>query len=196
MDATTSQIYISLLEKTNQQLSLWTNPYGILVGALAILFTVLTIVAVFIILRQGKEYKDYYQKTVSEYRNVLKAEIQLISDNAKKSLQLMVDSGNKEVERLKAIKDPTPEQVKKIEALQASVKKLHDEKDLYSSRLILSGNSDFDSGLLNFKPKNDFNISVPLDLTPRYINTLGSCSCGSFLSSFGNYCSNCGKKQI
>ena len=114
MDATTSQIYISLLEKTNQQLSLWTNPYGILVGALAILFTVLTIVAVFIILRQGKEYKDYYQKTVSEYRNVLKAEIQLISDNAKKSLQLMVDSGNKEVERLKAIKDPTPEQVKNI----------------------------------------------------------------------------------
>lgn len=52
------QNYINILEKTNQQLSLWFNPYAIMVGVLAILFTILTIVAVVIIYRQSREYKD------------------------------------------------------------------------------------------------------------------------------------------
>ncbi len=50
--------YIQILEKTNQQLGLWTNPYGIMIGVLAILFTILTIVAAVIIYRQSKDYQE------------------------------------------------------------------------------------------------------------------------------------------
>lgn len=50
--------YIQILEKTNQQLSLWSNPYGIMVSVLTALFAVLTIISAFIIYRQGRDYKD------------------------------------------------------------------------------------------------------------------------------------------
>ena len=33
--------YVSILEKTNQQLNLWYNPYGIIVASLAVLFALL-----------------------------------------------------------------------------------------------------------------------------------------------------------
>src|SRR5216683_5279708 len=47
-------VYVRLLERTNQQLSLWWNPYGIMVAALGALFAVLAIVAAFIIFRQSR----------------------------------------------------------------------------------------------------------------------------------------------
>jgi len=59
--------YIQILEKTNQQLSLWTNPYGIMVGALAVLFTILTIVAAIVVYRQSKEYKEKLQADRDQY---------------------------------------------------------------------------------------------------------------------------------
>ncbi len=63
------QNYISLLEKTNQQLSFWYNPYGIMVGTLAVLFTALTIVAAVIIYRQSREYKDRLEADRKLYKN-------------------------------------------------------------------------------------------------------------------------------
>ncbi|MDP2789252.1 MAG: hypothetical protein Q8O46_04400 [bacterium] len=59
--------YIQILEKTNQQLGLLTNPYGIMVSVLSVLFTVLAIVAAVIIYRQSKDYKEKLQADREQY---------------------------------------------------------------------------------------------------------------------------------
>jgi len=63
--------YSALLEKTNQQLSLWYNPFAVIISSLALLFTVLAIVATFIIFRQGAEYRKILDAAIADYRDVL-----------------------------------------------------------------------------------------------------------------------------
>jgi len=84
--------YIEILEKTNQQLNLWQNPYGIMVGALAVLFTILTIVAVVIIYRQGQEYKnrinadrELYKKKIDDF---LDAQMEVIKKREDENIKL------------------------------------------------------------------------------------------------------------
>jgi DNA-directed RNA polymerase subunit RPC12/RpoP len=59
-------IYVATLEKTNQQLALRFNPYGVMVGALSALVALLTIAAAGIIYRQGSEYKRTLGEAIKE----------------------------------------------------------------------------------------------------------------------------------
>jgi len=63
--------YIAMLEKTNQQLSLWYNPYAVMIGVLAVLFTVLTIVAAFALWRQSKDYRDQIDGFIAEQQAIM-----------------------------------------------------------------------------------------------------------------------------
>jgi len=63
--------YHEILEKTNSQLSLWWNPFGVFVAMLGVLFTILTIVAAFVIYRQSKEHKELIQKSLEEHQVAL-----------------------------------------------------------------------------------------------------------------------------
>lgn len=63
--------YEEILEKTNQQLSLWFNPYGLLVSALGALFTVFAIVAAVLTWRMSKEQKDRIAAIFQEHRKML-----------------------------------------------------------------------------------------------------------------------------
>lgn len=63
--------YIDLLERTNQQLGLWTNPYALMVAALAVLFTALAIVGAFVIYRQGQDHQKQIDRFLDNYRSVL-----------------------------------------------------------------------------------------------------------------------------
>ena len=65
--------YIEILEKTNSQLSLWLNPYGVMIGALGTLFAVAAIVAGVLLFRQGKEYRDLIETSIRKYEGVLGA---------------------------------------------------------------------------------------------------------------------------
>lgn len=65
MDATSS--YIALLEKTNAQLGLWTNPYAIMVAALSVLIAILAIGVVYIIFRQGNDYRKYFNEQAKNF---------------------------------------------------------------------------------------------------------------------------------
>lgn len=67
------QQYLDILEKTNQQLSLWWNPYGLMIGALGVLFAVLAIFAAILIFLQGREFRSLLNRTVGEYRQILDA---------------------------------------------------------------------------------------------------------------------------
>lgn len=200
---TTTQLYITLLEKTNQQLSLWTNPYGILVGALAILFTVLTIVAVFIILRQGKEYKESFQKALEDYKNSLNLKINEIGSESQAKIQNVVESYQAELESIKKVsKNTTKESKEKMEKIELKIKELQKEKDSIGSRIQFSSVDNNQPFVLASQLNNPLRVG-----TIANINSLGLLNksiycpvCGSYnggaglLMATSNYCSNCGNK--
>lgn len=70
-DDATAKHYQEILEKTNGQLSLWWNPYGVFVGFLGILFTILTIIAAVVIYRQSKEYRELIKESLTKHETVL-----------------------------------------------------------------------------------------------------------------------------
>ena len=79
-------VYASILEKTNAQLSLWWNPFGVMVAALGVLFAVLAIAAAVIIYRQGREYRELINRSIAKYQDILNA---------------FIEDKNKQVELLK-----------------------------------------------------------------------------------------------
>jgi len=66
-----SSDYVQILEKTNQQLSLWWNPYGVFIAILGVLFAVLAIIAAFVIYRQSKEHKELIKSSLYEHQAAL-----------------------------------------------------------------------------------------------------------------------------
>ena len=100
MDSTTTQLYISLLENTNQQLSLWSNPYGVLVAILSFLVAFLAIAAAFILFRQTREYRELFQNALKDYQNALQKNIEKIGLDAETKIQLFIDSKIKEIDTL------------------------------------------------------------------------------------------------
>src|SRR6266566_523410 len=79
--------YRDILEKTNEQLSLWSNPYGVMVGALGVLFTVAAVVVGFLIFRQGSDYRSLIERSIREYQGILNS---------------FIEGHNKQIELLKA----------------------------------------------------------------------------------------------
>jgi|LSQX01.3.fsa_nt_gb hypothetical protein len=71
-DLETMLIYQEILEKTNEQLSLWFNPYVLIIGILAIFFTVMTIIAAIIIFRQSNEFKRLIKDSLRSHDIALK----------------------------------------------------------------------------------------------------------------------------
>lgn len=67
-----SKKMIELMEKTNNQMNLWYNPYAVIIGSLSLLFTIAAIVFAFIIYRQSKEYKDQIKSLINSYQTALK----------------------------------------------------------------------------------------------------------------------------
>lgn len=117
--------YLSILEKTNSQLGLWTNPYGILIAILAVLFTIMTIIAAVIIYRQGKEYKQRqeniqhdYDKRLEEFLNEKKEQIQITEQSFKK----IIDEYTEKLEKVEGDK-------------KSEIKKTIDELNEYKNEI-------------------------------------------------------------
>lgn len=80
MEATQSAIfnqklmenYISVLEKTNQQLGLWTNPYEIAIGILSILIAFIAIAAAALFWLNSKEQKDSIKNFILEQEKIIR----------------------------------------------------------------------------------------------------------------------------
>src|SRR3989344_6410902 len=79
---TTTQAYLEILEKTNQQLSLWYNPYGLMVAALTGLVALLAIVFAFVLWRQGKDYSDARKKFFEEQEKTIGSRIDALTQAA------------------------------------------------------------------------------------------------------------------
>jgi len=166
------QNYISILEKTNQQLSLWYNPYGILVAILTILFTILTIVAVIIIYRQSKDYKnklkadrDFYRKKIKDFLDSQKKIIEQRNETAEEISQKIdkIVGGYKE-----KLKKSSEEQKKSI---QEAIDKLEMEK------LILKK----DVGPITVTPNFDYSLGSVIDLSNKKFHRCSKCGFGFYI---------------
>jgi len=168
--------YIQILEKTNQQLSLWTNPYGIMIGVLAILFTILTIVAAVIIYRQSKDYKEkvqadreQYAKNINDFLTSQKSIIEQREKQANK-VEEKIDKLLKEYEN--QLKESSKSQ--KVE-IEKAIENLKEEKSLLGSTI----------GPLTVSP-NNFNLATSasvLGLSNHH--TCKNCGFGFFVSNSG-----------
>lgn len=188
MDATTSLAYIALLEKTNQQLSLWSNPYGVLVGVLSFLVAFLAIAAAVIMYRQSKEYKEIFNKAVQEYQKALQESIKNIGMEAKKDIDLLISEKTKEIDGLTG---DTKKQAKKI------IADLEKEKTSISSRIQLSSLND--NGPLTigaYKTLSDtVNSNIFRSSIEDYSKAAQSARDSLLRHSFINTCSKCGAMQ-
>lgn len=88
IDPATIQNYQDILEKTNMQLSLWWNPYGLLIAILGVLFTILTIISAVVIYRQSKEYRELINQSISKHELLFNDLI------AEKNQQLLIIENN------------------------------------------------------------------------------------------------------
>ena len=75
--------YLDILEKTNQQLGLWSNPYGVMVAVLSFLIAVLAIVFGVILWRQGKEYQKKFDNFLNELKKNANVEFAKMSESRK-----------------------------------------------------------------------------------------------------------------
>lgn len=136
--------YVELLEKTNAQLSLWTNPYGVMVGILTLLVALLAIGSAYIILRQSSDYKQSFNKAVegflSEERKILRTKYDEAIEEEKKKIV----SASKEEKKL------LEERLKKLETQRAQLD-------------VLPGNLTRFSG---FQPMHSFTMSDSLTRNP------------------------------
>ena len=120
-----TQEYISTLENTNQQLSLWFNPYGILIGSLAVLFALLAIVATVLIYRQSKDYKEKLDTFVKGYQDIF--------DKLIKEWQARRDGIDKQIQDYQTQLAKTTGQQKKT--IEDAIEKLKAQKDSVSSQI-------------------------------------------------------------
>lgn len=105
MDATGSAIllndyklmvdnYTSILEKTNSQLNMWINPYGLIISVLTILITLIAIGVSFALWKNSKEQKDRterffieQEKNSENFRKEKDKEVQLAKKNLNKLIK-------------------------------------------------------------------------------------------------------------
>jgi len=185
MDNTTTQLYISFLEKTNQQLNLWSNPYGFLVSILSFLVAFLAITATIFLYRQNKEYKGLYKKAIKNYESALQKNLEKIGSEAEIKIQLFIDEKNKEMENLSG---DAQKQAKEL------IDDLKKEKDSIGSMVQLSSIKNTQYQPLSFSDYAD-NI-FELNTNPMVFNGIYCPNCGFYcgLSLGANYCSKCGSK--
>jgi hypothetical protein len=201
MDATSTQLYISLLEKTNQQLNLWNNPYAWITAVLSLLVAVLAVGTAIGIWRQSKEYKDSFSKALKDYKEILDNKINIIGVDAQSKINNVVTSYQGELESIKKSSVDVIESKDKIEKIEAKIKELQKEKDIIGSGIKFSSIIDNQYNPLSFSADNSDILKVSrigneLGLSQEnYCPQCGSYYGGSVISILKpNYCSNCGVK--
>ena len=117
--------YLDILEKTNQQLGLWSNPYGVMVAVLSFLVAVLAIVFGFYLWRQSRDY----QKKFDDFLEGLKENFDIeIKENLKfrkeanKKFKKLLSEKKKEIESLTGeAKQKAEEEIREIQELKKNL---------------------------------------------------------------------------
>ncbi|MCX6715234.1 MAG: hypothetical protein NTX72_05490 [Candidatus Uhrbacteria bacterium] len=107
--------YSSIVEKTNQQLSLWFNPYAVMIASLGAMFTIGAIVVTVIIWRNSNEQKKQFKNWFTQQQSIIDGNNIKIEETSRKLTDLVIefekyikegDRKNKEIDgMLKIVKD-------------------------------------------------------------------------------------------
>jgi len=140
------QNYINILEKTNQQLSLYWTPYNTILTILTALFAIFTIIFGLILYFQSKEYKERLAEDERRYEEKIDKFLKEHQRYTKK----LIDERNARVRQIEAnltktiseyekklkVLFKTPRQQKhKIEEIEKAIEKLKTEKELLKSQV-------------------------------------------------------------
>lgn len=138
--------YINILEKTNQQLSLYWTPYNTIITILTALFAILAIIFGFFIYIQSKEYKERltedkkrYAEKIDKFLKEHQRYAKKLMDerNAKiKGIESNLSKTVLEYEKKLEVLLKTPKKQKyKIEEIEKAIEKLKTEKELLKSQI-------------------------------------------------------------
>lgn len=102
--------YTSILEKTNQQLNIWYNPYGLMVGILTLLVALIAMGVAYALWRHSKEQRDKMNKFFAEQEKIIKEkneQVQKIEEKLndlikeyEKQLKSSTRQGKKEIQKI------------------------------------------------------------------------------------------------
>ncbi len=151
-----SKRLIETIEKTNQQLSLWSNPYGVFIASLGVLFTVMTIFFAGFLFMQSREYKERFNKLLKSYEIALE---KLISDWNERKVEI-----DKQIADNKSKLSSTTDK-QKIKEIEKQLEKLKQEResmDFPLSAMQLTGNYLSGSGYSGY---SGYSGSIPLTQT-------------------------------
>ena len=79
--------YISILEKTNQQLNLWTNPYGIAIGILTLLIGFLAIGVTYVLWKNSKDQRERTNEFFVKQEEIVKQTIKRTEEKFSELIQ-------------------------------------------------------------------------------------------------------------
>ncbi len=111
-----NSLYVSILEKTNQQLGLWTNPYGLIVATLGVLFAIAAIIVALLLFRQTHEYRTALTDSIAKYESILNTLVQDRLQQIQGQVDELLVGARKELETATALQRPTIE--KRIQVLE------------------------------------------------------------------------------
>ena len=101
--------YASIVEKTNNQLGLWSNPYGLMIGILTLLMAIGAIFITYLLWKNSKDQKEMTkqffikQKALIEEKNKTIEKIQLkfenLIDEYKEKLKMTDGENKKQIQK-------------------------------------------------------------------------------------------------
>lgn len=123
--------YVSILEKTNEQLSFSYTFIGVGVGMLSILFSVVAIVFAFFLFKQSQEYKSSFKTFLDKQEAIAREQV----DNHMKQLKAETQEEIEEAKSaLASTSNATDEERKKIELLLATLEKQKERLESFNSK--------------------------------------------------------------
>ncbi|EKE06509.1 MAG: hypothetical protein ACD_18C00347G0034 [uncultured bacterium] len=148
--------YADILEKTNQQLNLWTNPYGLMIGLLAIIIAIVAIVVSFLLWKNSSDQKKRSEEFFKKQEENIEAQMGIIKERSEKENELSKqrekrakeyeDSFNKLIAEYKTkLRGVDKENKKEIERLEKNIDELNKNKLSLSSYTIPEAMSDIGS---------------------------------------------------
>lgn len=188
--------YISILEKTNQQLGVWSNPYGIAIGILSIFIAIIAMGVAFAIWRQSKEQKDRFNQFLADQEKIIQ-----LKNKKLEQVELKLDGLIRGYE--KQLKSATKNNKKEIKRAIADLKKEKASIGAYIGPMAALGTISGPS-IANYNPSQGVSFMASTDSTictncgKRFSYSRGTDLLSSVIS-VGNktvYCSYCGRPNI
>lgn len=118
--------YADIVEKTNQQLGLWTNPYGLMIGLLTIIIAIVAIIVSVLLWKNSRDQKkridDFFDRQEEDIKTKREA-----FDGMLKKREVKLDEYEKDLDNL--IADYEKELKSANKANKTEIKRLKDNID-------------------------------------------------------------------